>query len=273
VNELVCNRPQHSNCKLFGRFVLIDTNFLMNIIEVISKTVDLDHLNRSQLDLFISHLTEFLEKCSTCPSTSKIYTSDQILANEINLNKANSALQRDSPFLRKVAYEYYSDSARFFSDMHSLVCSKIDPVSTRTSDLESVKRISRTAQTLSDEDVSLIVSAIVKSNAGGDAFVVTDDEDLRTALYEVVSAGTISFSSNTFMTNKILPLTSCTYTSYLHKCCQLSNDEQFSILRYISLKDWTRRLSETKRRKKGYHFDEALRFLQDSVRIKAQGGF
>jgi hypothetical protein len=272
--ELVCTRPNNNDCKLFNKSVLVDANFVINVIEILSKTVDLCHRDwRSQLNNFNLRLMEFLEKCCTCSPSNRIYTSDLISANEIAPTNPGSAIRTESGFLRRIAYEFHSASGRFFSEIHSTLQSKIESIDTEPAFLSTIRNIIPTASHLSDEDVSLIFSAIKRSNDVGETFVVTGDEGLRQALNDALSLGTLRFSSTTFRTDRILPLTECTYTSYLHYCCQLANEQQISILKFFVMRDWSRPLDETKKKKKGFQISNAFELLEDAVRIKEERGY
>ena len=272
--RLVCDRLDRHDCKLFDKGILLDANFIINIVEVLSQSIGLDRNNwRSQLDLFKTKFTEFLRKCCRCPSSDKVYTSDLVFVNEVDPTKDDSTIRRESRFFSSVAYNYYSVSRRFFSEILSIMRSKIGTISTVPTSLEVVKQSIRNAQDLSNEDISLIVSALIKSNEVGDTYVITADERLRDCLIEAHSLGNISFSSTTFVTNRLFPLTPYSYTSLLHRCCELSTDEQVSILRYFVVKDMRPSLSERIRRVKGGQVNETFKLLREHIRIKTERGY
>lgn len=263
---MVCDREGGQDCLFRGKTVFVDANFIISIADVLGKSLDLNNRDwRNKLTDFKTEFASFLQKCCTCPPSNQISTSESILTNEMNPEIADSAIRRKSDFFGKVAYK--SGSSRFFSEIYSILRSNIRPISVNHNMVNAL-RVTLPHYSLSDNDLSLGVSALTESNSSSSVLVVTSDEDLREALTDLVSMGNITLRTVPLMTNNMTVIDSYYYSTHLHECCMLSNNTQLSILGFLVVNDFTRPMNDRKRRIKGRQIEDTFGLLQKAIEIK-----
>jgi hypothetical protein len=108
----------------------------------------------------------------------------------------------------------------------------IEIVSVTTDEISSLSTSFGLNHHLSNEDLSLIICA-VKQAALERTVVVTSDVNLEEHLKNVIEQGRIELSTGEFTTNRILPMEIHTYLSMIHRCCEMSNEENYCIFKYI----------------------------------------
>ena len=164
-------------------------------------------------------------------------------------------------------------SNRYFDELFGIATSKINICKINDENLTLVRKSLKDSKDLSDQDVSLIVSALIESNKTRKiAVVITDDVSLANALKEIYNAGSIVLKEGSFVTNMMTSISVYIYTSCLHECCLLSTEEQMSVLEYLRNKDMNRliRLNYGKRRIKQAFINETIRRLVKAAEIKKQ---
>lgn len=265
-----CNHSTHS-CKLRGKCIVVDANFVIDIVDFLSSSIRLENSDwRAQLNSFKQQLSDFLGKCGHCSTSDRVFTSNRVFSIEINPNNNRSSIRRKSSFLKRIDNDFHRESANFFSELHSIIQARIEPIHVEVEDLESIKSAVAASRSLRNNDVSLIASAILKSNQISQTFVITRDENLVNAVAEIYGLSSISLGGRSLQTRGILTLDTCSYTSFLHRCCELSNHEQVSIIRLVATGDMIRRINDRKRRIKGRQLDSAFGEFQKSMIIKEQ---
>jgi hypothetical protein len=95
---------------------------------------------------------------------------------------------------------------------------------------------------LSPEDLSLIVCSAKQPNLIG-ALTVTSDSKLEKAIEKLIIDGKLELREKTLETSKIFPVDNYGFITFLHKCCEISNNESLTIFTYILVKDFERRQS------------------------------
>jgi len=244
---------------------------VIDIVDFLSSSIRLENSDwRAQLNSFKQQLSDFLGKCGHCSTSDRVFTSNRVFSIEINPNNNRSSIRRKSSFLKRIDNDFHRESANFFSELHSIIQARIEPIHVEVEDLESIKSAVAASRSLRNNDVSLIASAILKSNQISQTFVITRDENLVNAVAEIYGLSSISLGGRSLQTRGILTLDTCSYTSFLHRCCELSNHEQVSIIRLVATGDMIRRINDRKRRIKGRQLDSAFGEFQKSMIIKEQ---
>jgi len=213
----------------------------------------------------------YLDKSCKCSPLNRINTSSLIMNNELDPTKGNTSIRRKSRFLRNIDLQYKgSISAQFYSRIWGIIGPRTEEINVLDEEITSLKRTLGTGYSLSDEDLSLIVSAVKKSSEVGDACLITGDINLENALKDIRGMGSIDFPSGRVRTDRILPLNIYTYLSFLHKCCELSNEEHSVLFKYLVGEDMERghRMGPRIRRIKRTQFDRMYDLREEARRFK-----
>jgi len=269
--KLTCSHNTRNECVLFDKIIIVDTNYVIDLVEAVSKCINTTIDWRRQLNFFESSFQSYLDKSCKCSPLNRINTSNLILNNELDITRDNTSIRRKSRFLRDVDRQYNrSISGPFYSRIWSIMSSKIEGIIALDIEIDALKGVLRTSYRISDEDLSLIVSAVKKSNEVGDTCVVTGDVNLENALKDVCAMGSVDLPSGRVRTDRILPLNIYTYLSLLHKCCELSNEEHSVLFKYLVGEDMERSYNMGARIKriKRAQFDRMFDLREETRRIK-----
>ncbi len=231
-----CNHSQRTNCKIFNKPIIIDANFIINVVNSISEDVKRLRTYGEKERRFTELFRFYLGKFCNCPHQSQLLTSQLVMNNELNTRNRNSTICRKSPFL--VDYQRNNRYAnRFMSNMWTDLNARLKTISTSRDELNAIGEFLGANHHLSKEDLSLVVCAIKLSNPNG-AVVVTADLNLENKIKSVIDNETIEMPQiGELSTLKILPMGIYTYISLVHDCCEMSNDANHRLFSYLVKKD------------------------------------
>jgi len=216
---LPCTRRK----KCFNKkVVVIDANFLFNIIELLVKQARESHpLPQEQYDTFLLDLELFLDKIRMCCYDGRFHVSRRVFEGEIDPTNETSSLYTKSLALREICrlnrQNYSGVLNAFQSRFH------ITPV--KDSDIRCIKNMIRNPDSVGDNDLSLVVVALKKSRGQSEAWILTDDESFDSAILDVVSGGVVKLSFTTVNTTKIAPSGCLAYLTELHDCCEMETSD------------------------------------------------
>lgn len=269
--KLTCTHDTRDECKIFNRFILVDANYVISLVEAVSRCIDASLPWRRQLDFVESSVQSYLDKSCTCSPLDRINTSNLVMNNELDVARNDSSIRRKSLFLQDIARQFHGAiSGPFFSRVRSVIGSRIEVVDVLGAEIDVLRGLLSTNYRLSVEDLSLVVSAVKGSHEIGETCVITGDVALERALADIYSMENIDFPSGRFRTNRILPLNIYTYLSLLHNCCELSNEEHSVLFKYMVGQEIERsnRMRPNTRRKKRILFDKMFDLREETRQYK-----
>jgi len=209
-------------------------------MNAISTSIDPAVSWRSNVDILKTQLSDYLDKFCLCSCNDKLLTSILVMQNELDPTNPRSTINRKSVFFRQLRQTNYGTAPNYaVRSILDVLTTHITPVPVTVQEISSVTNAIGQNNGLSLEDLSLIVCSAKQPSLVG-VISVTSDTKLEKALDKIMTQGTLVLPSGTFSTGRILPVNNYSYISFLHKCCEISNEKSLCIFSYIAQKDFER---------------------------------
>jgi len=270
---LTCSHAESSNCKIFNRYIVIDANFVISLLNSISNEIDPALDWRGHLANVTTQLKRYFDKFCKCSCTNKLLTSDLVMNNELDpFNTGRpSTVNKKWDFLYHLRRNYGtsgSPSYQVSKAIKDLLTAYITPITVTNEEVNQLRNIFG-PNGLSSEDLSLIICSAKQPSLIG-ALTVTSDSKLEKAIEKVMTDGKLNLQEKILDTGKIFPVDNYGFITFLHRCCEISNHESLNIFTYILVKDFERRqnMGEQVTKAKTTAFAKSLQLRDEIVVYK-----
>lgn len=203
-------------------FIIIDTNFIIYLIEGICGMVEEKHTRASReekFNSFLDVLNSIFESIKPCALDGSFWTSDLVYSCGMNPLNNNSTLRRKSQRFETMCKQRNKN----YQSVDRLLKNHIQELNTNTEELLTIK--SFYSHSPDDEDASLIAASAKISVQRFNTILLTDDGELCGRIEKIVQRKTLNLNGTDYPTEGIFPTNFLIFLERVHYCCNLSSDE------------------------------------------------
>lgn len=229
----------YAECKN-KKLIVLDTSLLVAILNFLCQQYESAHGTDpvvGSFDDLCSGLQYFLDCLRECAVDGCLHVSTRVLRNEVNALDRESTIRRRVPLPDRLMSP---NRLAAYGRLNQLLEAYLLPTDIADELVAQLHAAYAGRRSISDEDMSLLAVAIVKSEGLKKVAVLSLDEELLDWGLKIRSLRKVLYEGSQLSTLHIEPEYGVTFLAMLHDCCEIETSPFQSLAQFVESRDINR---------------------------------